>query len=164
MTAVKDIVDRAAGTMGAPHSDGEAAVHALYDVQVQRELAAVSADASSETIVFRNLTGYALKLKSASLVSDGTLTAHASNYAEITVSHGTAGDLSTAAFASTDSDVAAAAGGTGNWVADTPEDLLLTAANATLAAGELVHVLVDSTPGTGVAVPKFLLCLKYERA
>jgi len=114
--------------------------------------------------VFRNMTGFPLKLKEATLVSDGALTANGSNYAEITVSHGTAGDLSTAAFATTDSDEVAADGGTGNWVADTPESLLITAANTTLADGEIVHVLVDSTPGTGVAVPKFLLCLGYERA
>lgn len=168
MTAVKTLVDKFAGTHGvgaeSDSNDGEAAAHAVMDVQVQQIVAAVSADASAETIVFRNMTGFPLRLKSASLVSDGTLTANGSNYAEITVSHGSAGDLATAAFATTDSDVTAANGGTGDWVADTPENLLLTAANAQLDAGDLVHVLVDSTPGSGVAVPKFLLCLKYERA
>src|SRR5690349_21302667 len=169
MTTAKEVVTRVAGSLGlnaeGSSGDGETAVNGIFDVFVRVPIAAVSADASRSEFVYHNNTGFALELKEAKLISTGTLTAHASNYAEITVSHGTVGAFTSAATASTDSDVVAASGGTGDWVADTPESLLVstTYANRLLANGGYVKVLTDSTPGTGVAVPQYMLALRYRR-
>ncbi len=167
MTIVREFIAKLAGTFGIDQggTSGEDATNAIFDVYLRPSIAAVSADASRSEFVYHNTTGYKLQLISAKLISTGTLTANGSNYAEITVSHGTVGAFLSAATCSTDSDVAAAAGGTGDWVADTPETLLLssTQANLELAEGGFTKVLTDSTPGTGVAVPQYLLCLRYRR-
>jgi hypothetical protein len=167
MTIVRDFIARCAGVLGIDlgGTGGEDATNAVFDIYVRQSVAAVSADASRSEFVYHNSTGYKLQLISAKLISTGTLTANGSNYAEITVSHGTVGAFLSAATCSTDSDVAAGAGGTGDWVADTPEPLLLssTQANLELAEGGYTKVLTDSTPGTGVAVPQYLLALRYRR-
>lgn len=167
MTIVRDFVAKLAGTFGAGDNlaTAESSAQACFDIYVRQNIALVAADASRSEFVFHNSTGYKLALISAKIISTGALTANGSNYAEITVSHGTVGAFLSAATASTDSDVAAAAGGTGDWVADTPETMLLSAtqANIELAEGGFVKLLTDSTPGTGVAVPQYLLCLRYRR-
>ena len=124
-----------------------------FPVVYKKTAADVAADTTTAATYFWSAPR-ACKILSASILSDGSLTAHDTNYATIEIENKAGTVL---AVATTE---VALSGGTGNWVAGTPAAMDVTA-NATISAGHALN-LVISKAGTGVAVPVSALVLELE--
>ena len=105
----------------------------------------IAADASGRVSFAPSTTAEVWKLEEIAIVPNETSTAHASNYADLTLKKGS---TAIATVRSTNS-------GTGSTMTQgTGEVLAITGAGANLEAtlAAPIHLLVDATPGTGVAV------------
>jgi len=145
-------INKARGDMHRASEDGEtpdSVVNELIDYTVQHvKLVDGSAGATLNTNIGRVKKGRA-RIVSVEFVPDATLTAHDTNYATLTLNKGTAGSLDAAATVTTK-----ITGGTGDWVADTPEALTLssTEANLLVASGDNLNFDIAKA-SSGVAVP-----------
>lgn len=92
------------------------------------------------------------------IIPDGTLTAHATNYATISIAveDGAAGAVGTAASQTTKTT---GAGGSGDWAAGVPVDITLGATVA-LSAGQVLKGSIAKA-ASGVVVPAFTLQVDF---
>ena len=159
MTNIADLQNAVAGTIALDRG-GEATVNQLFDIIVTLEKAAVDGAAGDATNrnAWRNLLGCTVQLMEAQYVPDAALTAHDTNYATVSVLKGASAAVTTSAAAKT--TVVA----NGNWVADTPVTITLSAtlANLQIADDEIVALDIAKA-GTGVAVPAGVLVLRLRR-
>jgi hypothetical protein len=162
MSSATDFLARFGGTVGNPDG-GESLVKDLFKRVITVNTKALVADTSARDVVWKNpMTGVSLRLVDAEYIPDVAVTAHDTNFTVLNVYHVVTPASGTDKLAATASTTTT---GTGNLVADTPEDLNLSAteANKILAPGEYIVWLTDgATNGTGVALPVGHLVLTYE--
>ena len=139
---------------------GKDSFDGYFDIVVTCEKAAVDAAAGDATNrnCWRNKTGMNVRLESAEYVPDAALTAHDTNFATVSVLKGASAAVTTSAASKT--TVIA----NGDWVADTPVALTLsaTAANRVLAADDILCLDIAKA-AAGVAVPAGVLVCKLRR-
>lgn len=118
-----------------------------------------AADAAAATTTNQTLMTmpYGGRVISAKVVGDAALTANDTNNATLDVNVGAAGALTTAATVTTST------GGSGSWVADTPEDLPLSSTDSdrTFDPGEVLNY-DRAKAGTGVVIPDHALTVEIE--
>ncbi len=161
MSNVSDLLKSIAGTTALDRG-GEDTINGLFDVVVRYQHAAEDANAGDtfNKNIFRNTTGQNLRLVSAQYIPDAALTSSDSVYLTLSVLKGVAGTVTTSQASRTTQVTA----GTGNWVADTPISLTLsaTAANLVLADQEIV-CLDKAVASTGTKLVAGCLQLVYRR-
>jgi hypothetical protein len=138
----------------------EAMVNALLETEyVYNKDAADGAASTATADTYMLKAGVKMQLIDAAIISAGTLTAHADNYATITVekADGAAGAQTTMAEVTTEVT------GSGDWAAATlvPITLSTTLANLQVAAGGVVNFKIAKA-GTGVAVPISAIVLRFR--
>lgn len=163
MSDVLTIIKKLAGTLGiGGSSDGETAAFALTDVMVVQPLGPFEADDNTNIhFLWKNDTGFDLILEEAEIMPTVAVTANDTNYTTIAIAHGTVGAF-TACVTTMTTKIT---GGTGDWVADTPEAFTVTTASSAdvLSNGEYVKLTYDGTNGTGVDLPRCSAILRYRR-
>ena len=162
MSNVSEFVDALAGTYGVDRG-GSAAAQALFDVAVCQHIPLFEADDDTNILcLWKNDTGYDLVLEEAEIMPSAAVTANDTNYTTLAMAFGTVG----AYVAAVTTMTTKITGGTGDWVADTPEPFTVSATLSarTLAAGEYVKLTLDGTNGTGVDLPRCSAILRFKRA
>lgn len=163
MSNQSDALKALAGTLTNDRG-GEATVQALTDVVVKYQHDAVDAAANTtfNKNIYRNTLGVDLRLVEAIYIPDAALTAADATKLTLSIKKGAAGAVTTEQ--ATVNTATEGGGGTGDWVADTPEALTLsaTAANLVLANNEIVCV-DKAVTGAGTALVAGCLQLKYRR-
>ena len=162
MTTAKDYVNRLGGTAAIDDGGVTLANDLHKQVVVVTGLEFTADDNTQRQVLWKNATAHAYRLISAEFVPEAAVTADNTNYSTVAIAH-------QAAPAAALGDVAASmqtsiAAGTGNWVANTPEALTLSATEAdkVIAAGEYAVLELDGTEGTGVNLPVGVWVLVYE--
>lgn len=121
-----------------------------------------SADAAASTVTAEHCffrAAAAIQIKAVRYVPDAALTSNDATFATITVSVRNADGTNQQTVASV-STKTSGSGGSGNWTQWVAVALALTAANATLAAGQILTVSIAKA-STGVIVPAGELVLDY---
>lgn len=141
------------GSMGL--SDVEDAVNKLH-TRAFTVAVPLDADGTVAQDLACFLTTHAVRVISAKLIPGGAVTADNTNYTTVSLVYndGAGGAATTVAALTT--QVAS-----GNWVANQPKTLTVTAANAEVASGKLFAVDLTGT-GAGVATPAFILHVTYQ--
>lgn len=159
MSNIADTQKALAGTL-ANDRGGADTVNALFDVYVRYQHAAPDAAAGDtwNKNIWKNTLGVSLRLEEAIVIPDAALTAADATALTLSVLKGVAGSVTTSAAAIT-TNLAS-----GNWVADTPRSLTLsaTAANRVVADGEIVCV-DKAIASTGTIHPAGCVQLKFRR-
>lgn len=163
MSNVGDAQKALAGTL-LNDRGGESTLQALFDVYVGYQHAAPDS-AASDTFnknFFKNTLGVSLRLEEAIYIPDANLTAADATKLTLSVLKGVAATVTTSAAAV--NTATTGGGGSGNWTADTPVSLTLsaTAANRVIADGEIVCV-DKAVTGAGTILPAGRLQLKLRR-
>lgn len=151
MGNISDVKAKLGGTV-ALDEGGEQTLHDMTDVLLffsKPAADSMAADTTSATAApCFNGYDFSLRVVGVTLFSASALTAHADNYATITVLKDDAANGTPAAFATLDTDSDSG----GSWVADTSKTMTITAANAVLAPGAKIHYAIAKA-GSGVVVP-----------
>ena len=161
MSTAKDFVNKVAGTTAI--DGGESLSAGIFRRTVAVTGFPFEADDNSQRqVLFKNTTGFNLRLVSAEYVPEAAVTADNTDYTTLDIAHQAlpAGSLaSPAAFQTTEIT------GTGDWVANTPVALTLgSEADKILSDGEYALVELDGTTGVGVDLPIGVWVLDYEVA
>lgn len=145
----------------AQDDGGEDTLHALTDIVTVYAKTAADAMASTTTAntsFWMNPYDFAVKVVSACILPQSTLTADPSNYATITVKtdDGAAGTPAVAVQWDTTTT------GTGSWATSVKEAGTVTAANTNVAVGACLHFNIAKT-GTGVVVPACIIMVRLRK-
>ncbi len=158
MSDWEKIANRLAGAFG--QEEAIEAFRQFFDVGVT---VAVAADAAantntSATKIWSNPFDYPVEVKSIDVNTDSAVTAHASNYVDITITRDDGAGTApvTCATLTTDADSAT------NIAANVDKAFTLTAANCTIAAGANIF-RTYAKAGSGVQLPAHTVKLRLRR-
>lgn len=163
MSSAQDFIARFGGTTGVPDG-GESLVKNLFKRTMTFTVAAFEADDNTNRhVLWKNATDINLRVVGVEYIPDAAVTASDTNFSEINVYHEATPASGTDKLAATLSTTVA---GPGDFVADTPEALNLSAteANKILEPDEYLVIEFDGTAGLGVDLPTARVIVTYEVA
>ncbi len=127
----------------------------LKSVSVGVGLEAAAAEVGEQTLMIADA---ALELVSVAYYPDNALTAHDTNYRDLTIGKADGAGGAVTAF---DNFTTKITGGSGDWVQGTPESFTIVSSTDTLAAGEAL-MFVKAIGGAGVVLPCGTIIVKYN--
>ena len=154
---VYQVQNKLAGTLGVGQDDADLQ-DMIYDgVWTFHKPAADTA--GTDYTYWSMKVPFDVEIVEVTICPHGTLTAHDDNYATITLekADGAAGSATAVATQTTK-----ITGGSGDWAADTFEDVPVDASEKTVDDGQMLLVEAVKT-GTGVAVPISSFSIRYRR-